>query len=128
MARVRGCLRFLDTADAPDLEHYIPEDPDSFCLWISFIAGPEADLGEEIFQVGVCTAKWLQETVKYKRIMLGRHFLIVDSYDYATIHKFIKEYCSSCEGATWNEVALKLGRLGRWEFEDYNTDHSKGGD
>jgi hypothetical protein len=26
---------------------------------------------------------------------------------------------ANCEGDTWQQVALKVGRLGHWEFEDY---------
>jgi hypothetical protein len=31
----------------------------------------------------------------------------------------INQYCESCAGETWDEIAGKVGRLGRWEFEDY---------
>jgi len=40
-------------------------------------------------------------------------------YNYKRMLQAIYTFCNRCEGSTWTEVAEKLGRLGYWEFEDY---------
>ena len=41
-------------------------------------------------------------------------------YDYDRLVKMVELYCDSCEGKNWRDVAQKLSRLGKWEFEDYS--------
>jgi hypothetical protein len=43
----------------------------------------------------------------------------VKEYDFPALKSFVEGYCLNCSGETWQEVAEKLGRLGKWEFEDY---------
>ncbi|MHB8793345.1 MAG: Imm8 family immunity protein [Thermoleophilia bacterium] len=50
---------------------------------------------------------------------MGRHYLIMLNYNLERLKNFIVSYVESCTGDTWQEVAEKLGRLGKWEFEDY---------
>jgi hypothetical protein len=56
-----------------------------------------------------------------EHIINGRHHLIMTAYDYNELWSYISNFVSSCSGDTWQEVASKLGRLGRWEFEDYRA-------
>ena len=50
---------------------------------------------------------------------MGRHHLIVMEYNFERIVRSIEDFIKQCTGADWNEVAEKIGRLGKWEFEDY---------
>jgi len=75
--------------------------------------------GEDSFDVIVCTPRWLSDRLLPTKIMLGRHHLLVKQYDYTRLLQFLISFASGCRGATWEEVALRLGRLGKWEFEDY---------
>ena len=75
--------------------------------------------GEDSFDVIVCTPRWLSDRLLPTKIMLGRHHLLVKQYDYTRLLQFLISFASGCRGATWEEVALRLGRLGEWEFEDY---------
>jgi hypothetical protein len=82
--------------------------------------GPDDGPGEESFEIVVCTPSWLaQELAESGGILMGRHYLFVGRYDLNKIKQFVLDYAKDCGGNTWREVAQKLGRLGKWEFEDY---------
>lgn len=116
---MRAEIKSLYSLDIDDLSKYNPSDPESFYFLLRLIAGPESEVGEESFDIQVCTPKWLLENHKVEEIIIGRHYLIVMEYNYDRLFRFISKFCSSCEGDTWTEVAEKLSRLGYWEFEDY---------
>jgi hypothetical protein len=84
--------------------------------------GPDDGPGEESFDMVVCTPNWIAKNLRDSGgILIGRHYLFIEKYDITQIRDFILEYASSCEGNTWREVAERLGRLGKWEFEDYKV-------
>ena len=51
--------------------------------------------------------------------VLGLHRIVMARFDYAALASTIRDFCERCEGTTWPEVAHRVARLGRWEFEDY---------
>jgi hypothetical protein len=81
--------------------------------------GPDGGEGEESFDVLVCTPTWLAREVERMGLVDGRHHLIVHEFNLERIRSFLVAYASTCAGETWQEVAAKLSRLGKWEFEDY---------
>ncbi|MGV3502982.1 MAG: Imm8 family immunity protein [Adhaeribacter sp.] len=52
-------------------------------------------------------------------MFIGRRMIVVYYYNYLALEQQIREYCQNCTGNTWEEVACKLTRMGKWEFEDY---------
>ena len=104
----------------PELKAYVPKDPHDFGFLLQIMAGPVDEEGEESFDVVVCSARWLTHHLGPDGILVGRHHLIVDSYDYPKLERFLRDCFERCSGSSWEEVAAKLGRLGKWEFEDYN--------
>jgi hypothetical protein len=40
-------------------------------------------------------------------------------YDWPAIEDAMREFVGRCEATDWSALAQQLGRLGRWEFEDY---------
>jgi len=112
-------IKRLHSPDVADLTTYVPEDPTDFGFLLQIIVGPVGREGEESFDVMVCTARWVGSHLGAERILMGRHFLFVDDYDYRRLEKFLREYVAQCSGTTWAEVADRIGRLGKWEFEDY---------
>jgi hypothetical protein len=112
-------IRALYSPDVHDLESWQPPRPDSFGILLQLLAGPAGEEGEESFDLLLCTTRWIEETHSPEDIVVGRHHLIVKQYRYDAIADFIRSYVASCSGDTWEEVAEKLGRLGKWEFEDY---------
>jgi hypothetical protein len=68
----------------------------------------------------VCAPQWLAVSIG-PSVLIGRHHLIVNRYDFRSLKQFLDDYCSKCTGNTWQEVAEQLGRIGKWEFEDYRS-------
>jgi hypothetical protein len=107
---VRAHLRSLDSPDAlSGLDEYRPDDPANFQISVAAIVGPDDSSGGELFYFSVCTAQWLLE----------HHVLLVARWDAALVLRAIRDLCRHTVGDNWNEVAVKLGRYGAWEFHDY---------
>jgi hypothetical protein len=117
--RMRAKLKRLHSPDIEDLASYVSNPRDNFGFLLQIMAGPQGGEGEESFDVFVCTPEWLKQNRSQTGIIVGRHYLIVFEYNYNRLLSFLDEYCSQCSGQTWQEVAQQLGRLGKWEFEDY---------
>ena len=117
-------VRRLHSPDINNLATWSPPDPSGFGFLLQIMVGPVGQEGEESFDVQVCTPAWLEQRYGLDSIVVGRHHLIVFKYEYKAIEAFIKEYVARCSGNTWHDVAMKVGRLGRWEFEDYNEQPS----
>ena len=52
---------------------------------------------------------------------MGRHILIVRSYELGSIAKYVNGYIAKCDGDEWGVVAEKIARNLAWEFEDYQS-------
>jgi hypothetical protein len=113
---VRAELKRLHSPDAHDLETLSPKD--SFGILVQAMVGPVGVDACESFDIIVCTVDWFGENM-HKDIMSGRHYLFVKRYKYHEISSFLRSFCAACKGATWSEVAQKVSRIGKWEFEDY---------
>ncbi len=81
--------------------------------------GPADGMGEESFEFMLCTPDWFASKMKGD-IVEGRHYLFVKEFNYAQLERFVEDYCARYSASSWREVAERLGRLGKWEFEDYN--------
>jgi hypothetical protein len=51
--------------------------------------------------------------------VLGRHHLVVLVYNFEVIRRTLVRLVERYSGATWQDVAAKVSRIGYWEFEDY---------
>jgi Immunity protein 8 len=118
---VRAELRGFYFNDAPELdsESFRPDDPENFGVSITAFVGPSDDRGEEMFDFVVCSARWLLENPPEKGFWFLRHHVLLTTWDYGVLERALRDLCAHAEGDTWNEVATKLSRYGRWEFEDY---------
>jgi hypothetical protein len=112
-------LKRLHSPDVVDLRAFVPLDPERFSLFVQAMVGPAGEDSTESFDFVVCTPAWLRERIESAGPMLGLHHVIVLRYDYDELFRFIRTFCERSEGKTWQEVAAKLGRLGRWEFDEY---------
>ena len=116
---VRAEIKRFHSPDVLNLRTYVPEDAGDFGFLLQIMAGPVGRDGEESFDVVVCTARWIGQHLGTDGILVVRHYVVVDSYDYERLEAFLRHYVDQCSGTTWEEVAFRLGRLGKWEFEDY---------
>jgi hypothetical protein len=115
---MRAELRRLHSPDVADMASWSPDD-DQFAILVQLMVGPADAPGEESFDLTLCTPGWLAHRVQTERIVDARHHLIVDAYDYDSVERYLRQRVADCEGESWKEVAEKVGRLGKWEFEDY---------
>ena len=115
---MKPALRRLHSPDADDLQAYAPSSP-SFSLLVQILVGPSDGPGEESFDVVVCSPEWLADR---GGPTIGRHHIIGTRYDYDELLTLILDDLEGCDGKDWAEVGAKVGRLGRWEFEDYRAE------
>lgn len=113
---MRAELRRLHSPDTSSLPEFRPNGP--FGIAVQAMVGPAGQDGEESFDFVLCTPDWLSENLS-NPFTLGRHFLFVHKYNYNALLNFVAEFCYSCEGPSWASIAERVGRLGKWEFEDY---------
>jgi hypothetical protein len=52
-------------------------------------------------------------------MILGKGKLIVFKFDMDMIFARIRKLFDNCSGKDWNDIAMKLSRIGNWEFENY---------
>ncbi len=112
-------LKRLHSPDVHDLRSFKPSDPATFSVFVQAMIGPEGDDSSESFDLTVCTPEWLAAKVEGEGPMLGLHHIVVSAFDYDALFNAVQAFCSRCEGASWEEVGAKVGRLGRWEFDEY---------
>ena len=126
---VQAVLNRISFDDYRGSGHWF-DDPKDFCVIVDMqIAGTEMDGGDR-FSLTVCSPKWFENNVihpqvqhashdRRTRLVFGRHHLFVDEFNEGEIEKTVREVIRSVRGHDWNDVAQKLSRYFRWEFEDY---------
>lgn len=114
-------VRRISTSEGDDLELYVPQDPQKFCVLVRAMVGPRGGVGEESFDINVCTPQWLEEQIDGEGFVFGTHRLFVKTYDTLQIKKLITKFIERYSGDSWREVAEKIGPFARWEFEDYKA-------
>lgn len=120
---MRAVLRGFYSADLPDrdLTAWHPEDGECFSIGVTAFVGPDGVGGEEMFDFTVCTAQWLVEHPPPKNFAFLRSTIVMGRWDYETLHRALADLCFHTEGSGWPQIAAKLTRYGRWEFEDYRA-------
>ena len=116
---MRADLRGIYSSDIDDLESWRPDDPECFELAVRAFIGPESGDGEEMFDFQVCTAAWLERHPPPKGFEFLRSTILVARWDYKTLERALGDLCLHTAGDDWREIATRLSRYGRWEFEDY---------
>ena len=112
-------LKSIHSPDVNDLETYLPEEPDDFCILVQATIGLPNDNSGESFDFLVCTPKWIETLLENQKFVLGKGYLVVRNYNYNLIIETIQSICDRVSGDDWITVANKLARYGQWEFEDY---------
>lgn len=118
---MHAVLKDLDHNDAENLDQFRPRDPQHFDLWLTAHIGSSTERGSDLFQIRVTTPSFLASQLVSERAVWGRHTLILEQYDLALIRKKITDFLAHCDGESWEAVAMKVSRIGAWEFEDYKS-------
>ena len=103
----------------PDFDGGAAFDPEDCVQLVEIMAGPSEGPGRERFQATVCTPAALSRILAGREVLVGRHWLFVESFQPALVERFLRKLITNIEGRDWHEVALRLGRLAQYEFEDY---------
>lgn len=101
--------------------------PRDFAFQVRFLAGPSGGSGEESFDFTVCSPEWLASSCSRVGLYDARHHVVVnpERFDQRELVRWLHNRVDSISGDNWIKIASKLGRLGRWEFEDF-TDEPEG--
>ncbi|MEU8397969.1 Imm8 family immunity protein [Nonomuraea sp. NPDC048892] len=115
MVRARvGEFRWVDLEAGPGID-----DPAHACELLEMYVGPQGELGEECFQLTVCTPSALAEQLGQLPFLIGRHWFFVAELRPDKVTEWLSDRIAVLEAPTWGELAEKIGRIGQWEFEDY---------
>jgi hypothetical protein len=101
-----------------DLLNYVPVNED-FCLSLDLLIGPADEDGMELFCLSVCSPRFVERFVEQERIAILRGYMVVDGFQLEAIRARIVKLLSGISGETWSDVAAKLSRYFRWEYEEY---------
>ena len=108
--------------DSPDIscpiEQFIPVKEDDFGLLLELSIGIENEDGADIFDIMLCTPKWIMSNFGTNSIIVGLHYLIVFNFNYLEIYNKLRDLFS-VTGDNWEEICQKLCYYGHWEFQDY---------
>jgi hypothetical protein len=115
---MKAQLKSLHSPDVDDLRSFLPEVPERFAVLVQAMIGPAGEDSAESFDIVVCSPAAIREEAE-KGPVIGLHRIVMARFGYDDLVRTIREFCQRCEGATWQDVARRVGRLGRWEFEDY---------
>jgi Immunity protein 8 len=111
-------VRNIMSTEIFDLENYRPDDHENFSFSLTITVGPLGEAGGDLFDIDVCTPKWLLAR-QDDDIVLGKGKIIVYRCDMKMILKRVSALFEGCIGKDWNDIAIKLSRVGHWEFENY---------
>jgi hypothetical protein len=114
LSEVKGIM----STEIFNLENYKPDDDENFSFLLTVTVGPKGEIGGDNFDIDVCTPKWLLNN-QYDDVILGKGKLIVFRCEMKRILAKVRALFDGCSGKDWNEIAMKLSRIGQWEFEDY---------
>lgn len=117
---MRPQLKRVHSPDVEEVDSYAPSDPGRFGILIQLMVGPVGQDGEESFDVVLCAPRWLAEQVGETGVLDLRHHLLVNEWDWGRVLDCIERFLASVEAPSWSEVAAIVGRIGRWEYEDYD--------
>ena len=83
--------------------------------------GPVGEKSFNSFDFEFCNPAWFEKNIDRdgKGYMVGYHRIILNNYTGELGHSIISQILSRISGDSWEVLARKISRYGRWEFEDY---------
>jgi hypothetical protein len=98
-----------------DLTLWQPDDPEDFSILLDFYARPVGETWAEAFTVRVCSPKhFFRENAD--KLLSGTHVLFIDRFDGSALLDYLEKTCAQIEGDSWEEQAMQLNMIGKWEF------------
>ncbi|WP_052351784.1 immunity 8 family protein [Deinococcus pimensis] len=113
-------IKELYSLDVPEaLEQFRPDDPRDVGITVRMMVGTAGDDAADSFDVLVCTPRWLEREMVNGSHLWGDGLLLVSEYDWSLVQSVLTSRVSRCVGERWEDVAARLSRFSRWEFEGY---------
>jgi hypothetical protein len=110
-------IREYSTPDGSSFEARVPAGADNFGFLLQLYIGPLAMEGSESFEVEVLSPKRIESLCEKDGFCLGKGRFVVGRFDPDLVLRHLGKLEESAEGKDWNEIANKLSRISRWEFE-----------
>jgi hypothetical protein len=106
-----------------DLRTYTPNQEDNFGIWVTATIGTVNNPGGDLFQILICTPKWLsKEYLNSDRpLSWGHPMLLTQRFNMEEIVKFINDSLAKLSADHWEELSIMISRLGDWEFSNYTS-------
>ncbi len=117
---MRARLKELHSPDVQNLEEWLPAG-EAFGFLLQAMIGPSDGEGMESFDLTVCSPHWLTKQMENVDIRSCEHTVLIPRYNYLLLRNYLDRRIAACEADNWPELATKLGQIGRWEFEDYQS-------
>jgi hypothetical protein len=115
---MRASLRSL-TVEFDEPRTFLPGDPTHFGVHVRALVGPDAEEGEESFDLLVCTPSWIESEQLTKGFRWGHGLLVVRRWDPDVLERAVGDLILHAERGTWGEIGELLSRYTHWEFADY---------
>lgn len=116
---VSARIRRVVSPDADPLESWAPAEPGYFGLPVQMLVGPSDGPGEESFDFLVCTPSWFGDNLGGD-VRSGRHCVFMLTWDLDLLRRYLEKVVNGAgPRGDWTELCERIGRYGRWEFEDY---------
>lgn len=94
----------------------------NFCHTLRAAIGILGEEGADAFEFDVCSPEYLEsETASYP-ILSGEKLIITQRFDANHVEEFVRKRLHFATGKDWDEIAEKISKWARWEFEDYEPD------
>jgi hypothetical protein len=112
-AVVTGLVCPLDSLGPPaDLECFHVD----YFVTVDFVGDDVANIGNATFRFEVVTPRWIEDYLGPTDVMLGRHFVVVRSYDLSLIDTKITKYVNTnFSGPTVADIIQRLEKIGRYD-------------
>jgi hypothetical protein len=118
---MRLIIRSVSIWGHPNIRTWEPIDPTCFAETVNVDIGSESKKGADRFSIRLATPAGLSKLDSHNGIIAVRPLLIVDSYDYDTLWRWLTETVKSCEAETWNSSIDKLRIYFDYEYDDYKV-------
>jgi hypothetical protein len=115
---MRASVQSITSPDV-DLDSFAPGSNDPIYTLVEMDIGSDEGEGADIFELVVCNPAGLQKRVSDAGPMFGHHHLVVAKWDWPQIRNLIVSTIEGEQAPTWDGLAARIGRIARWEFEDY---------
>ena len=118
---MKAVIKRYHYEESEDLSTYKADEPAVFGYTLTFTIGPNSGAGEDYFEVFVASTRYLAQLDSAQAPAFLRHVIVAPDYNVPAAVALIEKYVSVLDEPSWAELAIKLSRVLRWEFEDYHT-------